>query len=162
MSKSFTIKFNLQLIRVSQFLQQFKFNIYYKLNKEYIIQNTLNHLINANIYLIQPFYLELDTLFVYNIILIAIHTTLISKILAGYNINTWWLQFQYQIQYNNKLDANMVFLLFILDSIPLSNANPYLTFYPKNDIQQISLPNILKPNKIAPGHLSIKKTSFSR
>lgn len=89
MSKSFTIKFNLQLIRVSQFLQQFKFNIYYKLNKEHIIQDTLNHLINANIYLIQPFYLELDTLFVYNIILIAIHTTLISKILAGYNINTW-------------------------------------------------------------------------
>ena len=41
---TFIIKFNLRFIRVSQYLQWFKLNIKYKLNKRNIILNILSRL----------------------------------------------------------------------------------------------------------------------
>lgn len=89
MSISCIIRLNLQLVITSQFFQQFKFDICHKSGKEHIMPDILSGLVSVNIYLANSSYSELDALFVYNIMLIEIHPTLISRILARYNKIAW-------------------------------------------------------------------------
>lgn len=84
-SMSSTIKLNLQLVKAFQFLQQFKLDVCYKPDKKHIILDTLSRLASSNISIADFFYLELDTLYVYNTTLIKIHPNLVFQILAGYN-----------------------------------------------------------------------------
>ena len=89
-STSSTMRLNLRLVRASQFLQQFKLDVRNKLSKEYIILDILSRLASSNIGTIEPSYSELDALFLYNTTFIKIHLTLVSRIIAGYNIDAWW------------------------------------------------------------------------
>ena len=79
------MRLNLQLVRASQFLQQFKLDIRQKLGKEHIISGILSWLASSNIGATEPFHSELDALYVYNTTLIEIHPDLVSQILAGYD-----------------------------------------------------------------------------
>ena len=88
-STTSTMRLNLRLVRASQFLQQFKLNVYYKLDKEYIILNALSRLTNANIGHADSHYSELNALFTYSTMLAKLHLALVSQILAGYKADLW-------------------------------------------------------------------------
>lgn len=82
------MRLNLRLVKASQFLQQFKFNVHYKPGKEYIISDALSWLVSSNISSAQFSYFELDALFLYNTIFVEIHPALLSRIIARYNVDT--------------------------------------------------------------------------
>lgn len=121
------MRLNLWLVRASQFLQQFKLDVRHNPGKEYIIPHALNQLASANIGQVNPFYLELEALFAYNTILVKICPELISRILAGYEVDNYWSRFQRQIQANKDLGADKTPFLFVLGSILPTNAKLYLT-----------------------------------
>lgn len=126
------MRLNLRLVRTSQFLQQFKLNVRYKPSKKYIIPDKLNWLASSNIGTIEPSYLELDALSVYNTTLIEIHPNLVSRILAGYNLDLWWARLYQQIQSNRNLSANPAVLPFVLVVPPAIDADPYLGSQPEH------------------------------
>lgn len=72
------MKLNLKLVRVLQFLQQFKLDICYKSEKEHIIPDASNDLANANSSPMDIRHSELDVLFIYNTTLIEIYPILVS------------------------------------------------------------------------------------
>lgn len=80
-----TIKINLRLVKASQFLQQFKLDVWYKPGKEQIIFDTLSRLASTNVGCTYYFYSELDALFTYNATLVKIYFNLVSKILTSYD-----------------------------------------------------------------------------
>lgn len=79
------MRLNLRLVRASQFLQQFKLDIRHKQGKEHIVPEALSRLASAGAPPADLHYSELDVLFLYNITLVEIHPTLVSRIIAGYN-----------------------------------------------------------------------------
>lgn len=83
------MRLNLRLVRASQFLQQFKLDVRHKPGKEHIIPDALSRLASANSPPTDARHSELDALFVYNTTLIEIHLTLVSRILAGYDADSW-------------------------------------------------------------------------
>lgn len=83
------MRLNLQLVKVFQFIKQFKLNIRHKLGKKHIILDILSHLTSVKIIFADSLYLELDALFLYNITLVEIYLTLLSKILVEYNLDAW-------------------------------------------------------------------------
>lgn len=84
------MRFNLRLVRASQFLQQFRLDVRHKSGKENIIPDALSHLVNTAPPPTNPQYSELDALYIYNTTLIEIHPHLVSQILARYNSDAWW------------------------------------------------------------------------
>ena len=59
------MRINMRLIKASQFLRQFDFNIKYKFDKEHILFDTLSKLININIDIsISKDHFEFDILFI--------------------------------------------------------------------------------------------------
>ncbi len=87
-STTSTMRLNLRLVRISQFLQQFKLEVRHKPGKEHIIPDVLSRLASSNIGYadLQPS--ELDALFTYNTTLVKLHPNLISRILAGYKADS--------------------------------------------------------------------------
>ncbi len=83
-STTSTMRLNLRLVQVSQFLQQFKLDVCHKLGKEHIIPDVLSRLASANTGHADPHHLELDVLFTYSTTLVELHPALVSRILAGY------------------------------------------------------------------------------
>lgn len=76
---------NIRLVRVSQFVNQFNFEIRYKSEKEHIIFDALVRLISFNINLFSNSnYFELDALYAYDVILIEISTNFQNKIIQDY------------------------------------------------------------------------------
>lgn len=84
------MRLNLRLVQVSQFLQQFKLDVYYKSSKEHIIPNALNWLANANTRYADLQHPELNALFTYHATFVKIYSALVSQILAGYQTDLWW------------------------------------------------------------------------
>lgn len=80
----------MQLVWTSQFLQQIKLDVRHKQKKEHNIPDTLSRLANTNVGSIDPGYSELDELFTYNATLVKIHPILVSRIVAGFEVNTYW------------------------------------------------------------------------
>lgn len=78
-------------------------------------------------------YSELDTLFTYNTTLVEMHPALVSRILAGYKVDPWWAWLQLQIRANDDLGADTVTLPFVVDSMPLTDSDPYLALRPDGD-----------------------------
>lgn len=76
---------NLRLVRASQFLQQFKLDVWYKPGKEQIIFDTFSRLASTNVGCTYYFYSKLDALFTYNATLVKIYFNLVSKILTSYD-----------------------------------------------------------------------------
>ena len=128
-----TIKLNLRLIRASQFLQQFKLDIRHTPGKEHIIPDALSHLASANSPPTDARHSELDVLFIYNITLIKIHPTLVSRILASYDTDPWWAQLRLQIQRNINLGTDAAALPFMLGSAPPTDVNLYMNPRPEGD-----------------------------
>lgn len=91
------MRLNLKLVRASQFLQQFKLNVRHKPGKEHIVSDALSRLASAGAPPADPHYSELDVLFLYNTTLVEIHPTLVLRIIAGYNADTWWSWLQTQV-----------------------------------------------------------------
>lgn len=132
-STTSTIRLNLRLVQASQFLQQFKLDVYHKPEKEHIIPNALSCLASANNPSTDARYPKLDALFVHNRMLIKIHPMLVSRILAGYNADPWWAWLRLQIQHNIDLDTNAAALLFLLGSVLPIDANSYINLRPKSN-----------------------------
>lgn len=131
-STTSTMRLNLRLVQASQFLQQFRLDVGHKPEKEHIIPNALSHLANATPTPTDPYYSELDALYIYNTTLIEIHPHLISRILAGYDSDLWWARLHQQIRSNHNLGVNAVALPFILGFPPAKDADPYLAPRPES------------------------------
>lgn len=78
------MRLNLSLVRASRFLQQFKLNICYKVEKNHIILNIPSCLTCTTVSLANLSYLKLNILCTYNATLVKIYPTLILQILAKY------------------------------------------------------------------------------
>lgn len=78
---------NIRLVRVFQFLCQFRLFVRHKPEKKYIIPDTLSRLASVNDASHNTSYLELDALFIYHITLIEINPDLVARILKGYASN---------------------------------------------------------------------------
>lgn len=85
-----TTRLNLKFVQVSEFLYQFKLNIYHKSGKDQIISDALSYFANAKILYADLYLFEFDALFAFNNILVNIHLTLVSRILANYKAKAWW------------------------------------------------------------------------
>lgn len=131
-STTSTMRLNLRLVRASQFLQQFRLDVRHKPRKEYIIPNALSRLANATPTPTDPYYSELDALYIYNTTLIKIHPHLVSRILAGYDSDPWWARLHQQIRSNHDLGVNAAALPFILGFPPATDADPYLAPRPES------------------------------
>lgn len=105
---------NLQLVRASQFFQQFRLNIWYKPGKKYIISDVLNHLASTNLGYADPFYFELDTLFTYNTTLVKIYPGLVSRILADYEDKKYSACLYCQVQANEDIGNDKALLSFVI------------------------------------------------
>lgn len=126
------MRLNLRLVKASQFFQQFKLDVRHKSEKENIITNTLSRLVNINVGLTNPGYLELDALFTYNATFVKIYSTLILRILAGYKADAYWSYLQRQIQVNEELNLNKTLLPFIISSVPILDTDLYMNLYPED------------------------------
>lgn len=86
---TFTIKLNLRLIRVSQYLQSFELKIRHKSNKRNVISNALSRLLSANKDSLQSHYTKLNVLhaYVYIIILIKISNDFKTRVVEDYKSN---------------------------------------------------------------------------
>lgn len=83
------MRLNLRLVWALQFFQQFRLDIRHKLEKEHIVSNALSYLASTNSPSTDAQHSKLDALFLYNITLVEIYLTLVSRILAGYNTDPW-------------------------------------------------------------------------
>ena len=142
-STSSTIRLNLRLVRASEFLQQFKLDVRHKPGKEHIIWDALTRLATSNIGTAEPFYLELDALFLYNTTLVEIHLTLVLRIIAGYNADACWSRLQTQVQTNEDLGVDKTSFPFVLGSTPPTDADPYLTPRPEGKAKILPAPKSL-------------------
>ena len=81
---SFTNKFNFRLIKISNYIQRFNFDIRHKFDKQHIMSNTFFRLINDNINVFD-YNDELNALF--TISLIKINLNFKQRILNDYKSN---------------------------------------------------------------------------
>lgn len=125
------MKLNLWLVRASQFLQQFRLDVCHKPGKEYIVPDALSRLANANRHP-NPQHSKLDALFTYNTTVVEIHPALMSRILAGYKAEPWWVRLQLEIQANSNLGVDAVTLPFVVGSTPPTDSDPYLAPCPNS------------------------------
>lgn len=83
------MRLNLWLVKVSQFLQQFKLDLCHKPGKKHIIPDVLSQLISIYIDQADLSYLKLNMLFTYNTTPVKIYLDLISKILVKYKADNY-------------------------------------------------------------------------
>lgn len=144
---------NVCSIRASQFLRQFHLVIWHKPRKEHILPDALNRLASANTNLPSqdPVYSELDTLFIYNAMLVAMNKDLAQRIVKGYESDPWWVKVLSQLSSNDALGDNKVFLPFV-QKIPPTDADLY--FLPRlatmvdNHGNEITAPPMLRSKLI--------------
>lgn len=72
------MRLNSRLVQVSQLLQQFKFDICHKPNKEHIIPDILSQLASTNTRYPNLQHLEINILFIYNATLVKIYPARVS------------------------------------------------------------------------------------
>ena len=121
------MRINLCLVRASQFLQQFKLDVQHKPGKEHIILDALNRLANTNISYANPSYSELDALFMYNTTLVKIYLDLVSKYLADYEDDKYWVHLYRQVRANEDLGDNKALLPFMTRCFYISDSDPYMS-----------------------------------
>lgn len=144
------MRLNLQLVRASQFLQQFKLDVRHKPGKEHIIPDALSRLASANVGQADPSYSELDALFTYNTTLVEICPELISRILAGYEADNYWSRLHRQVQANEDLGADKASLPFVLGSTPPTDADLYLTPRPEGEAEVLPSPQVSRSLSVEP------------
>ena len=125
------MKLNLRLVRASQFRQQFRLDVRHKPGKEHIILDALSCLASTNVSCTNLSYLELNVLFTYNMTLVEIHPTLISRFLASYEDNEYWAHVYCQVLANENLSDDKTLLPFISDCSYRSDSDFYISSCPK-------------------------------
>ena len=120
------MRLNMRIVQASQFLQQFRLDVRHKLGKKHIVPDTLSRLASANSPPRNIRHSELDQLFFYNTTLAEIHSTLVSRILTGYDADPWWACLRLQIQHNSNLSTDVSALGFVLGFAPPTDADPYM------------------------------------
>lgn len=148
------MRLNLRLVKASQFLQQFKLNVWHPPGKEYIIPDTQRRLASTNVGCADLFYSELDALFTYNTILVEIHLSLISKILVGYEDDKYWARLHCQVQTNENLDDDRALLPFVSSCSYRSDSD--LSMSPRLKDLDNSLLGTVSPHLEGPIGLSLR------
>lgn len=125
------MRMNVRLVRASQFLRQFPLVIWHKPGKEYILPDALSRLASANTNLPShdPAYSELDALFAYNTMLVAMNEDLAQRIVKGYESDPWWSKISNQLSTNDALGDNKATLPFVRE-LPPTDADPYFLLRP--------------------------------
>ena len=108
---SSTMRINVCLVRVSQFLRQFNLDVRHKPVKEHIVSDALLCLTSANHGKETAEYLELDTL--YTCSLVGISGDFRSRLVEGYKKNPWFRRLLQQIDDNKDLGKDAVPLPFV-------------------------------------------------
>jgi hypothetical protein len=81
------MRINVRLIRVSQFLSQFRFDIRHKSDKDHIISDALSRLVSEN-FKVDDDHFELDALYIYNITLVKMTTKFRQRLTVDYIKNS--------------------------------------------------------------------------
>ena len=110
---SFIDKFNLRLMRASNYIQRFNLNIRHKLEKQHIVSDALSRLAtdNAESVLRKSFAEdELNALFIMS--LIEMNIDFKQRILNNYKIDLNWQRVTFVLEANDNHDENVVTLSF--------------------------------------------------
>ena len=126
------MRMNLRLVRMSQFLQQFRLDIWHKSGKKHIIPDVLSRLASINVGCSDPSHSELDVMFTYNTTIIEIHPNLISRILAWYEDDEYWARLHRQVQANKDLGDDIAMLPFLTGGSYKSDSDPYILPRPES------------------------------
>lgn len=110
-SISSTMRINVCLVRVSQFLRQFNLDVRHKPGKEHIVPDALLCLASANHGKKTAEYSELDAL--YTCSLVGISDDFRSRLIEGYKKDPWFRRLLQQIDDNKDLGKDAVPLPFI-------------------------------------------------
>lgn len=133
-----TMRLNLRLVRVSQFLSQFlNLDIRHKLEKYHVISNALSRLKSLNISEIKKNdHSKLDVLYTYHAILLELNQNFMTKIIQKYIIDEAWLKIIEIIDKNDKLDENVAKLSFIREEVISRNSSETdLYFQSRSEIE---------------------------
>lgn len=123
---NFTIRMNVRLIRISQFLSQFNLDVRYKSNKDHIIFDALFKLASINInQFVDKDHAELNVLFANNSTLVKMSTEFYNKIIEKYFKNSMWKKIRDIIQKNETLEENATSLFFSTRRVS-SEIDPYM------------------------------------
>ena len=107
------IRMNIRLVKASQFLNQFNFDVKYKSRKEHIISDVLFRLISSNINLFSNSnHFELNALYVYNTTFVELLTEFRDRIIQNYIDDFIWKKIRNLIIINQKLNTDAVNLSF--------------------------------------------------
>ena len=106
---SFIDKFNLRLVKVSNYIQRFDFDIRHKFNKQHIVSNVLFRLISDNVNVFNHDDDEFDALFITSFV--EMKSKFKQRILNDYKIDLNWKRIskQLDVEVNNEIVANLSF-----------------------------------------------------
>lgn len=149
-----TMKMNVWLVRIFEFLWEFQLTVCHKPGKEHMVLDVLNRLASANTNLPSNLdHSELDFLFAYTTTLIQLKPTLFQKIISGYQKDEWWQKILKQVDDNDCLSDNKVTLLFERGNRAPTDADPYFSPRPHSDLFEESTPqgsNIANSSPMSP------------
>ena len=106
---SFTDKFNLRLVRVSNYIQRFDLDIRHKFDKQHIVSNVLFRLISDNVNASNHDDDEFDALFITSFV--EMKSKFKQRILNDYKIDFNWKRIskQLNVEISNEIVANLSF-----------------------------------------------------
>lgn len=120
-----TMRLNVRLIRVSQFLRQFRLNVRHKLEKDHIVLDVLSRLASKNHNAsMNSNHLERNVLHID--VFVQMLKSFYDRIIVEYVQKDYWRRIIQQINENEKLDVNVVSLFFVHDNrLSLIEADSY-------------------------------------
>ena len=123
-STTSTMRMNVRLVRVLQFLRQFRLEVTHKPGKEHILPDALSRLASCCPSVLPDDHSELDALFAAT--LVDMNEEFYSKLLEGYQEDNFWKRVIAQIDENHALGENAVPLPFVRgEHLPAHETDPY-------------------------------------
>lgn len=135
-----TWRMNVRLIRVSQFFSPFNLNIRYKSNKDHIVSNALSRFTSVNVEFLSKKYLDLNVLFTYNTIFVAMFDEFHDKILQEYKKNSVWKKILTTMLNNERFEENATNLSFDTITIVSTKTDVYIkSRFKSSDVTSTSI-----------------------
>ena len=129
-----TMRMNVRLIRVSQYLCEFCLLAWHKPEKEHVVPDALSKLASANVNLYQDLNnLELYVLLAYIATLVQPSLSLLKKIIYGDKIDELWKKILTQIDNNDRLLENKAILPIERENWSTTKTDPYFSLRPELD-----------------------------